>query len=67
MKYCFKCGGFYSDEKMVAKFSLNGKRIGAQCVNCIKNKSHSIYGRPPAEAGDGVCTTPEPQLPKAQG
>ncbi len=67
MKYCFKCGCFYPDEKMVAKFSLNGKRIGAQCVNCIKNKSHSMYGRPPAEAGGSVCTTPEPQLPKAQG
>lgn len=58
MKFCFKCGKFYPEDKMRPKINANGKRIGSQCVNCIKNKMKS-----PAEAG-GVYTTESPVVPK---
>lgn len=62
MKYCFKCGKSYPDAQMRSKFDTHGRKIGSQCLNCINNKSHSLFGRPPAEAGGSVCTTPESQV-----
>lgn len=65
-KICFKCGKSYPDEMIRPKYNFVGKKVGAQCVNCIANKPVSMYGRPPAVVAEGVCTTPESRLPKIQ-
>ena len=43
MKYCFKCGKFYTADKMRPKYDNRGKKIGSQCINCIKNRSPSLF------------------------
>jgi hypothetical protein len=64
MKFCFKCGKSYPEENMKPKIDLRGRRIGSQCVNCIKNKSQSLI-KSPAEAG-GVYKTESQVTQKIQ-
>lgn len=64
MKFCFKCGKFYPEKQMRPKTNAHGKRIGSQCLNCIKNKSQSLI-KSPAEAG-GVYKTESQVVPKIQ-
>lgn len=49
---------------MRPKTNVHGKRIGSQCLNCIKNKSQSLI-KSPAEAG-GVYKTESQVVPKIQ-
>ena len=55
MMYCYKCGKNYPADQMRVKIGTHGRRIGSQCVNCIKGRSASlIKGKSPSEEG-AVC------------
>lgn len=53
--YCYKCGKNYPDDQMRVKIGSHGRRIGSQCITCIKGRSESLLKRG-APSGEGaVC------------